>query len=64
MTKKEEEAKQTNCYSYEVVMVVQIFAEDEDSARTKLDSEGGFVSKRSIKLKDAVPLYSGEEAQL
>lgn len=62
MTEKEkEEAKQTICYSYEVSMVVQIFAEDEDSAKTKLDSEGGFVSKRSIELKDAVPLYSGKE---
>jgi hypothetical protein len=62
MTKKEEEAKQTMCYSFEVAMVVQIFAEDEASAKTKLDSEGGFVSKRSITLKDAVPLYSGEKS--
>jgi len=60
MTKKEE-TKPTLCYSYEVTMVIQIFAETEESAKDKLDSDGGFVSRRSIVLKDTVPLYSGEE---
>lgn len=55
------EKKQTVCYSYEVTMIVQIFAEDEEAAKEKLDKDGGFVSKRSVVLRDAVTLYSGEE---
>ena len=55
------EKKPTVCYSYEVTMVVQIFAEDEESAKEKLDKDGGFVSKRDVVLKDAITLYSGEE---
>lgn len=51
----------TNCYSYEVTMVVQIFAENEESAREKLDKDGGFVSSRIVELRDSVPLYSGKE---
>jgi hypothetical protein len=56
----EKEKKPTMCYSYEVSMVIQIFAEDEDSAKEKLDKEGGFVSNRVVTLKDAVTLYNGE----
>lgn len=58
---KETEQKPTVCYSYEVVMVVQVFAEDEEAAKEKLDKDGGFVSNRTVTLKDAVPLYSGDE---
>jgi hypothetical protein len=57
----EEKEKPTICYSYEVTMVVQIMAESEEAAKEKLDKDGGFVSKRAVVLKDAVPLYSGEE---
>jgi hypothetical protein len=42
-------------------MVVQVFAEDEEAAKIKLNSDGGHVSRRSIVLRDAVTLYSGEE---
>mgnify|MGYP000470956677 CR=1 FL=1 len=52
--------KPTVCYSYEVKMVVQIFAENEEAAKEKLDKDGGFVSSREVALKDAVTLYSGE----
>ena len=55
-----EEKKATVCYSYEVKMVVQIFAENEEAAKEKLDKDGGFVSNREVALKDAVTLYSGE----
>ena len=55
------EKKPTICYSYEVTMVVQIMAENEESAKEKLDKDGGFVSKRDVVLKDAITLYSGEE---
>ena len=55
------EKKPTICYSYEVTMVVQIMAENEESAKEKLDKDGGFVSTRDVILKDAITLYSGEE---
>ena len=61
MSKTETEQKPTSCYSYEVTMVVQIMAEDEEAAKEKLDKDGGFVSNRTVILKDAVALYSGEE---
>jgi hypothetical protein len=49
----------TYCYSYEVTMVVQIFAQNEDQARTTLDASGGYVSKRDVVLKDTVSVYTG-----
>jgi len=59
MTVKDNDTKETSCYSYEVLMVVQILAQDKDSADEKLDKEGGYVTKREVTLKDVVPLYSG-----
>lgn len=53
----------TSCYSYEVTMVVQIMAENEEAAKEKLDKEGGFVSSRNVELKDAVTLYNGEDTE-
>ena len=31
----------THAYTYEVVMVLQILAEDEKEARSRLDNQGG-----------------------
>jgi hypothetical protein len=59
MTDKEK-TKQTICYSYEVTMIIQVFAEDEEAAKIKLDADGGHVSSRVVALKDAINLYSGE----
>ena len=55
-----EDRAATVCYSYEVTMVVQVFAENEEAAKDKLDKDGGFVSSRKVLLKDAITLYSGE----
>jgi hypothetical protein len=52
------ETKQTRCYSYEVKMVIQVLAEDEDTAKKLLDDKGGYVSSRVVKLIDSVPLLS------
>lgn len=49
----------TNCYTYEVLMVIQVLAEDKEKADDKLDREGGYVSKRTVILRDTVPLYDG-----
>ena len=52
--------KETFSYTYEVNMVIQIFAHDELTAREKLDSEGGYISSRQVNLKDSVCVYSPE----
>lgn len=49
----------TSCYTYEVKMVIQILAKDEETAREKLDKDGGYVTKRDVELKDSISLYSG-----
>ncbi len=59
-TVKVKEEKVTKCYTYEVRMIVQVISDDdEQTARTKLDKEGGYVTKRDVTLADAVSLYSG-----
>jgi hypothetical protein len=45
-------------YTYAVEMIVSVFANDEDEARSLLDEKGGFVSHRVVELKDAVGIYT------
>jgi hypothetical protein len=47
-------------YTYEVSMVVSVFAENQEAARKTLDESGGFVSYRNVKLKDSVSIYKPE----
>lgn len=49
----------TNCYTYEVKMIIQVLAKDEETAKEKLDKDGGYVTKRDVELKDSISLYSG-----
>ena len=58
---KIKETKKTQCFSYEVVMMVHIIADDEKVARTKLDDKGGIVTKREVKLLNSVELYGEKE---
>ena len=58
---KIKETKQTQCFSYEVVMLVHIIADDEKVARTQLDEKGGIVTKRDVKLLNSVELYGEKE---
>lgn len=60
---KIEENKITHCYTYEVTMIIQVLAENEKTASEQLDSQGGYVTKRNVILKDSIPLYSGENKQ-
>ena len=55
------ENEKTNCFTYKVEMVVQILAKDEVVAREQLDKNGGYVSNRTVKLMDSVPLFSGSD---
>ena len=52
--------KQQSMFTYGVSMIVSVFAEDEEAARKTLDDNGGFVSHRTVELKDAVEIYKPE----
>jgi hypothetical protein len=51
------EEKITQLFSYEVVMMVHIIADDETSAKSQLDEKGGIVTKREVKLLNSATLY-------
>jgi hypothetical protein len=55
--------KVTQCFSYEVVMLVHIIADDETTAKAQLDEKGGIVTKREVKLLNAVTLYGEKEKE-
>jgi hypothetical protein len=57
---KIKETKPTQCFSYEVNMLVHIIADDEAAAKSQLDDKGGIMTKRDVKLVNTVTLY-GEE---
>jgi hypothetical protein len=57
---KIKEVKPTQCFSYEVNMLVHIIADDEATAKNQLDERGGIVTKRDVKLVNTVTLY-GED---
>jgi len=50
----------TQCFSYEVIMLVHIIADNEVTAKAQLDEKGGIVTKREVKLINTVTLY-GED---
>jgi hypothetical protein len=54
------DTKKTQCFSYEVVMLVHIIADEEATAKSQLDEKGGIVTKRDVKLLNTVTLY-GED---
>jgi hypothetical protein len=54
--------KSTQCFSYEVVMLVHIIADNEITAKAQLDEKGGIVTKRDVKLVNTQTLY-GEEKE-
>lgn len=53
----------THAYTYEVMMVVQILAEDEKEARSRLDNQGGYVTSRKVNLKDSISLFNGKDKE-
>jgi hypothetical protein len=57
---KIKEVKPTQCFSYEVVMLVHVIADDGATAKAQLDDKGGIVTKRDVKLVNTATLY-GEE---
>ena len=59
---KIKETKATQCFSYEVTMLVHIIADNEATAKSQLDEKGGIVTKRDVKLVNTQTLY-GEEKE-
>jgi len=59
---KIKETKKTQCFSFEVTMLVHIIADNEATAKTQLDDKGGIVTKRDVKLVNTSTLY-GEEKE-
>jgi hypothetical protein len=59
---KIKETKPTQCFSFEVSMLVHIIADDEAAAKSQLDEKGGIMTKRDVKLVNTVTLY-GEEKE-
>jgi hypothetical protein len=58
---KIKEQEPTQCFSYEVVMLVHIIADDETTAKAQLDEKGGIVTKREVKLLNSAILYGEKE---
>ena len=59
---KIKETKKTQCFSFEVVMMVHVIADNEATATKDLDDKGGIVTKRDVKLVNTSTLY-GEEKE-
>ena len=59
---KIKETKATQCFSYEVTMLVHVIADNEATAKSQLDEKGGIVTKRDVKLVNTQTLY-GEEKE-
>lgn len=57
----DEKNGQTAIYSYEVVMLVHVIADDPSQANSKLDEQGGIVTKREVKLLHTSTLYGEKE---
>ena len=57
------ETKETQCFSYEVKMLVHVIATSEDVAKKELDEKGGIVTKREVNLLNTVTLYGEKDTK-
>jgi hypothetical protein len=57
----ESKEKTSQLFSYEVVMLVHIIADDESTAKLQLDEKGGIVTKRDVQLLNTITLYGEKE---
>jgi hypothetical protein len=63
IVKEKDTEKVTQLFSYEVVMLVHIVADNETTAKEQLDEKGGIVTKRDVKLLNKVTLYGEQEKE-
>ena len=54
----------TKAFTFEVIMLVQVFAEDETEAQTLLNANGGYVSDRKVELKSSVDVESPKKLKV
>jgi hypothetical protein len=57
------ESAPTQCFSFEVTMLVHIIADSVEVARTQLDEKGGIVTKRDVELLNSIPLFGEKDAE-
>jgi hypothetical protein len=55
--KKDKEAV-TKCFTFSVAMIIHVIADSVEEAKTKLDKEGGIVTKREVNLLDTIELHN------
>ena len=53
----------TQCFTFEVKMLVQILGSDATKAQEALDAQGGYVTRRDVELVSSVAIYNGTEEQ-
>jgi hypothetical protein len=58
-----DQEKVTQLFSYEVVMLVHIVADNETTATEQLNEKGGIVTKRDVKLLNTATLYGEQEKE-
>jgi hypothetical protein len=58
---KKGEIPVTKVYSFSVNMIIQVFAENENQAKAKLDKEGGYITARDIELLETTFLPNLKE---
>jgi hypothetical protein len=61
IVKDKSDTKITQVFSYEVVMLVHIVADSEETAKLQLDEKGGIVTKRDVQLLNTIALYGEKE---
>jgi hypothetical protein len=60
---EKDKEKVTQLFSYEVIMLVHIVADNEETAKAQLDDKGGIVTKREVKLLNTATLYGEQEKE-
>jgi hypothetical protein len=58
-----EKDKTTQCFSYEVKMLVHVIGTNEEDAKKELDEKGGIVTKREVQLLNTVTLYGEKDTK-
>lgn len=55
------ENENTSCFTYKVEMILQILADNEETARMQLDDKGGYITSRKVTFMDSVQVYKGNK---
>jgi hypothetical protein len=61
MFTNDNDGKNAVCFTYEVKMIVHVFADNLQDADAKLDKEGGYISSRKASLLTESVVFNGSE---